>query len=64
MATEPCPRCRSERLSVIYYDAAGAVIGGSTMCTSCGPRHAVRLVPKGKQETPAAPPRRALRKAS
>ncbi len=45
MATpDPCPRCSSPRLSVIYYDADGNLIGGRLECTDCGPRQAVELV--------------------
>lgn len=40
----PCPRCESQRLSVIYYDGDGDPIGGLSQCTDCGPRHAEHVV--------------------
>jgi len=39
-----CPRCDRQRLSVIYYDAAGDPIGGLSQCTDCGSRHAEHVV--------------------
>jgi hypothetical protein len=45
MSMESCPRCASQRLTVIYYDASGQPVGGLNQCTECGPRHAVKLVP-------------------
>lgn len=41
--TEKCPRCQSDRLAVVYYDADGKPVGGHSQCTECGPRHAVDL---------------------
>ncbi|HEV7678510.1 MAG TPA: hypothetical protein VGQ42_08080 [Candidatus Dormibacteraeota bacterium] len=43
---DQCPRCRATRLAVVYYDANGQPLGGHSQCTECGPRHAVRLVPR------------------
>ena len=40
-----CPRCRTARLSVLYYGADGEPLGGHIECTDCGPRHAVQLKP-------------------
>jgi len=46
MATpDPCPRCSSPRLAIIYYDADGNLIGGRLECIDCGPRQAVELFP-------------------
>ena len=37
----PCPRCSAPgRLSVVYYDASGNIVGGHCQCPDCGPRHA------------------------
>jgi hypothetical protein len=48
MATpNPCPRCSAPRLTIIYYDGDGNVIGGRLECTDCGPRQAEELVPAG-----------------
>jgi transcription elongation factor Elf1 len=44
-----CPRCSAPRLTVIYYGADGAPIGGHTECTACGPRYAVELERTGVQ---------------
>lgn len=57
---EQCPRCESDRLAIVYYDAEGSVIGGHSQCPECGPRHA-EPIPTDKK-----PVRRALmeRKAS
>ncbi len=41
---ETCPRCRAERLAVVYFDANDAPIGGHIHCPDCGPRHAEELV--------------------
>lgn len=47
-APDTCPRCSSDRLAVIYYDAAGQPIGGHRQCTDCGPRHSelIELTPE------------------
>lgn len=36
---EPCPRCNSARLSVVYFDAEGRLLDGHLHCPDCGPRH-------------------------
>ncbi len=47
MATlENCPRCRADRLAVVYYDAEGNVLGGHCQCPECGPRHAEPISPE------------------
>jgi hypothetical protein len=33
-----CPTCKSDRLSVLYFDAKGQPLGGHSQCTECGPR--------------------------
>ena len=44
MATlESCPRCRADRLAVVYFDANGEPIGGHIQCPDCGPRHSEEL---------------------
>jgi hypothetical protein len=58
-----CPRCSAPRLTVIYYGADGAPIGGHTECTACGPRYAVELVPTAG-EFPDVQERLLERKAS
>ena len=40
-ASNQCPACNSDRLSVIYFDAKGQSLGGHSQCTECGPRSAV-----------------------
>lgn len=42
---DPCPRCASARLSVLYYDAENRPLGGHLHCPDCGARHSVKLVP-------------------
>jgi hypothetical protein len=42
-ALDTCPRCRAERLAVVYFDASDAPIGGHIQCPDCGPRHAEEL---------------------
>ena len=54
MATpNPCPRCGSPRLTIIYYDGDGNLIGGRLECTDCGPRQAEELVPAGSGDVHA-----------
>jgi predicted nucleic-acid-binding Zn-ribbon protein len=44
MATlETCPRCRADRLAVVYFDANDELIGGHIQCPDCGPRHSEEL---------------------
>jgi transcription elongation factor Elf1 len=40
---DTCPRCRAERLAVVYFDANDAPIGGHIQCPDCGPRHSEEL---------------------
>jgi transcription elongation factor Elf1 len=40
---DTCPRCRAERLAVVYFDAKGDPIGGHVQCPDCGPRHSEEL---------------------
>ena len=40
---ETCPRCRAERLAVVYFDANDEPIGGHIQCPDCGPRHSEEL---------------------
>jgi hypothetical protein len=40
---ESCPRCRGDRLAVVYFDAHDAPIGGHVQCPDCGPRHSEEL---------------------
>jgi transcription elongation factor Elf1 len=40
---ETCPRCRAERLAVVYFDANNEPIGGHIQCPDCGPRHSEEL---------------------
>ena len=42
---QPCPRCLSSRLAVLYFDAAGRSIGGHLHCPDCGPRHTEKIAP-------------------
>lgn len=49
---KPCPRCHSNRLAVLYFDASGRPVGGHLHCPDCGPRHT---------ETIAAMPEKGLR---
>ncbi len=42
-ALDSCPRCRADRLAVVYFDAKGAPIGGHVQCPDCGPRHSEEL---------------------
>ena len=49
----PCPRCSAPRLTVIYYDGDGNLIGGRLECTDCGPRQAEELVPAGTADVRA-----------
>lgn len=37
---EKCAKCGAEILSVMYFDAEGAPLGGHQVCTNCGPRSA------------------------
>ena len=54
MATpNPCPRCGSPRLTIIYYDGDGNLIGGRLECTACGPRQAEELVHAGSDDVRA-----------
>jgi DNA-directed RNA polymerase subunit RPC12/RpoP len=36
-----CAKCGAEILSVVYFDADGAPLGGHQLCTNCGPRSVV-----------------------
>ncbi|GAC1342228.1 MAG: hypothetical protein NVSMB29_13670 [Candidatus Dormibacteria bacterium] len=45
LPSSPCPRCSSNRLSVVYLDAEGRMIGGQRHCPDCGPRQAELVVP-------------------
>lgn len=36
-----CAKCGAEILSVVYFDAEGAPVGGHQLCTNCGPRSVV-----------------------
>ncbi|MFN2451733.1 MAG: hypothetical protein ABR541_05210 [Candidatus Dormibacteria bacterium] len=45
LPSSPCPRCSSARLSVVYLDAAGRLIGGQRHCPDCGPRQAELVIP-------------------
>lgn len=38
---EKCAKCGAEILSIVYFDAEGAPVGGHQMCTNCGPRSVV-----------------------
>ncbi|HEX6540002.1 MAG TPA: hypothetical protein VF155_12565 [Candidatus Dormibacteraeota bacterium] len=38
---EKCTHCGAEILSVVYFDAEGAAIGGHQVCSNCGPRSVV-----------------------
>jgi hypothetical protein len=38
-----CPRCREDRLAVVYFDANDEPIGGHIQCPDCGPRHSEEL---------------------
>ncbi len=40
---ETCPRCRADRLAVVYFGANDEPIGGHIQCPDCGPRHAEEL---------------------
>jgi transcription elongation factor Elf1 len=40
---DTCPRCRAERLAVVYFDANDEPIGGHIQCPDCGPRHSEEL---------------------
>lgn len=40
---DPCPRCQSSRLAVLYFDAEGRPVGGHLHCPECGPRHSQQL---------------------
>jgi len=35
---EKCRKCGAEILSVVYFGADGAPVGGHQLCTNCGPR--------------------------
>ena len=60
MATSAqCPRCAADRLSVVYYDAEGNVIGGHSQCPDCGPRHAQELTSPTQSAVPALLERKA-----
>ncbi|MHB8718854.1 MAG: hypothetical protein ACYDAC_08195 [Candidatus Dormibacteria bacterium] len=38
-----CPRCRGERLAVVYFGADDEPVGGHLQCPECGPRHSEEL---------------------
>lgn len=40
---ETCPRCRGERLAVVYFDENDEPIGGHIQCPECGPRHSEEI---------------------
>lgn len=40
---DACPRCREDRLAVVYFDANDEPIGGHIQCPDCGPRHSEEL---------------------
>ena len=42
---DQCPRCHADRLSVVYYDSKGMLLGGHSQCTECGPRSAETVLP-------------------
>jgi hypothetical protein len=42
--SQPCPRCQSVRLAVLYFDATGRPVGGHLHCPDCGPRHTETIV--------------------
>jgi hypothetical protein len=41
--TERCSKCRADVVSVLYFGADGAPVGGHQVCTNCGPRSAVEV---------------------
>lgn len=47
---DPCPRCSSTRLAVMYFDAQGKPIGGHLHCPDCGPRHTEEL-PRSEKDS-------------
>ncbi len=40
---DSCPRCRGDRLAVVYFDLNDEPIGGHIQCPDCGPRHSEQL---------------------
>ena len=41
--SEKCGHCGGEILSVAYFGADNAPVGGHQVCTSCGPRSVVEV---------------------
>jgi hypothetical protein len=42
-APDKCSRCGAALLSVLYYGADEAPVGGHSVCANCGPRSAIEL---------------------
>ena len=41
--SEKCRHCGAEILSVVYFGADNAPVGGHQVCTNCGPRSVVEV---------------------